>query len=140
MSKGIQFPLFLYKGHENGTLEMVFHGKIYRYDSLLVNDMKELEAGEELGYIDSYHDAIFGIELDEPEPSEKKSFVEHFRDAMTETEVEVAPKGSDIKIDADLDSGEPDGEEDSVPVCETTEPDEESNLDKESEPEADEEF
>jgi hypothetical protein len=62
-----QFPRTLYRADEDGTLEMVYKGVIHRYDSLLVNDMRELEAGEEMGYIDSYHDAIFGIDDDDEE-------------------------------------------------------------------------
>ena len=67
-----KFPRTIYKGHEDGTLYMVFKGVKHFYDELLVNDMEELEAGEEMGYIDSYHDAIFGIEID-TEPSDQES-------------------------------------------------------------------
>lgn len=123
MSTGIAFPRTLYKGHEKGTLEMVFHGTIHRYDSLLVDDMEELEAGEEMGYIDSYHDAIFGIE---PEPYEK----------LAEDPVPEPKTGEDkskSKEEKSLDQGAPDQEA-------SDEKSEESNSDKESEPETDEEF
>ena len=63
MSK--RFPRTIYKGHADGTLCMVSKGIKHYYDELVVNDIVELEAGEKMGYIDSYHDAIFGI--DEPE-------------------------------------------------------------------------
>ena len=77
MSK--RFPRTIYKGHADGTLYMVFKGVKHYYDELVVNDTVELEAGEEMGYIDSYHDAIFGIdepkvdELEEPEVDDEET-------------------------------------------------------------------
>ena len=60
MSSSLRFPRTLYRrDDDNGFFKFKNDG--IRYDSLLVNDEEELEAGEEIGYIDSYHDAIFGI-------------------------------------------------------------------------------
>ena len=71
MSK--RFPRTIYKGHADGTLYMVFKGIKHYYDELVVNDAVELEAGEEMGYIDSYHDAIFGIDEETIEDEESES-------------------------------------------------------------------
>ena len=77
MSK--RFPRTIYKGHADGTLCMVSKGIKHYYDELVVNDIVELEAGEKMGYIDSYHDAIFGIdepkvdELEEPKVDDEET-------------------------------------------------------------------
>jgi len=89
MSK--RFPRTIYKGHADGTLCMVSKGIKHYYDELVVNDIVELEAGEKMGYIDSYHDAIFGIdepEVDDLEEPEVDDLEEPEVDDLEEPEVD----------------------------------------------------
>ena len=68
MAKSQRFPRTLYKKSENGKLS--FTNKKHRdirYDSLIVEDEKEQEAAEEMGYIDSFEDALFHADVREPE-------------------------------------------------------------------------
>lgn len=55
------FPRTLYKSNPEGTQVLASAGKRYRYDSLVVNNDTELGVAEEMGYIDDFHDALFGI-------------------------------------------------------------------------------
>ena len=58
-----RFPRTLYRQDADGAFK--FRGGI-RYNSLVVYNAEELDAAEEMGYIDSFHDCIFGIPPVEP--------------------------------------------------------------------------
>ena len=55
-----KYPRTLYKGHDAGTQKFVTNRTAYFYDSLLVNNEEEQKAAEEMGYVDSFHNALFG--------------------------------------------------------------------------------
>jgi hypothetical protein len=55
--KNPKYPRTLYKSP--GTQVLVSKRVRYTYDSLIVNNETEQDAAEEMGYIDSFHDAIF---------------------------------------------------------------------------------
>lgn len=68
MAKNQRFPRTLFKRSENGKLS--FTNKTHRdvrYDTLIVEDDKEQQAAEEMGYIDGFEDALFHVETPEPE-------------------------------------------------------------------------
>ena len=74
----MEYPRTLYKRSEEGTLD--FTNKKHRhikYDSLVVEDEKELKAAVEMGYVDGFEDALFGDPKPKkkpaPEPEEKPS-------------------------------------------------------------------
>jgi len=52
----VKYPRTLYKSP--GTQKLVSNKVEYTYDSLVVNNEKEQDAGEDMGYIDSFEDAI----------------------------------------------------------------------------------
>lgn len=64
----LKFPRTLYRGDEDGTGTQTFTSKkkSYKYSSLVVNNGEEYDEALLMGYLDSYHDAVFGI------PEEKK--------------------------------------------------------------------
>ena len=73
------FPRTLYKRDKNGTQD--FTNKFVQhimYNSLVVNNKEERDVAEGMGYIDNYHDAIFGIPDPEPKPRSKKKINEEF--------------------------------------------------------------
>jgi hypothetical protein len=59
----LKFPRTLYKRDENGTQDFTNakHRHIM-YDSVIVHNEEEMDEAEDMGYIDSFHDALFGIE------------------------------------------------------------------------------
>jgi len=73
----MEYPRTLYKRSEEGTLD--FTNKKHRhikYDSLVVEDEKELKAAVEMGYVDGFEDALFTKNVTpkkKPEPEEKPS-------------------------------------------------------------------
>lgn len=68
--KSSKYPRTLYKSP--GTQTLVSNRVKYTYDSLIVNDEKEQETAEEMGYIDSFYDAIFPPVKPTPAPRVKK--------------------------------------------------------------------
>lgn len=57
MAKIPKYPRTLYKSP--GTQKFVTKGVHYTYDSLVVNDDNEFDTALDMGYIDSFSDAIF---------------------------------------------------------------------------------
>jgi hypothetical protein len=66
MAKGIKFPRSLYKSP--GTRKLVSKRVTTTYDKLVVRNEKEYNAAMEMGYIDSFHDALFVAPLKESKP------------------------------------------------------------------------
>lgn len=64
MAKTSKYPRTLYRSGPDGTRYLKTAGVTYYYDSVIVNDESEQDAAEEMGYIDSFKDALF----DPPEP------------------------------------------------------------------------
>lgn len=65
MAKKERYPRTLYRKDENGNLS--FTNKTHRnlrYDSLVVNDEKERDEAEKMGYVDNFSDALFGVPVD----------------------------------------------------------------------------
>ena len=83
----MKYPRTLYKKSKDGALD--FTNKEHRhvmYDSLVVENEEELEAAKEMGYVDDFHDALFG------EPPAKPN-----KPAKEEDEPKKAPS---MKIEA----------------------------------------
>lgn len=69
-----KYPRTLYKADPNGTQRLTTGGVSYYYDSLVVNNEAEQDTAEDMGYIDSFHDALFHKPSVEAEPLVKEEF------------------------------------------------------------------
>lgn len=65
------FPRTLYRRAEDGKYKFTSSGVAVRYDSLLVNNQKELETGVEMGYIDDFAEALYGDQEEGLDPMEE---------------------------------------------------------------------
>ena len=69
-----KLPRNLYK--KGGPMTLPTGGEVHKYSTVLVKTEEELEVALSSGYIDSFHDAVFGVEKEEvkDEPEKKGLF------------------------------------------------------------------